>query len=302
MNRGSQNSKHKILVIGGSGFLGSHVADALCDFGYKVFILDRINSPWLRHNQTMIIGDIMDMSLINEAVSGCYAVYNFAAIADLDEALNKPIETARINILGNVQILEACRKNNVTRYVYASTVYVNSREGGFYRCSKLAAEQYVEQFQRSYGLNYTILRYGSLYGPRSDEHNGLWRVVNNAVETGKISYNGSSEAMREYIHVIDAARASVVALGQEFCNEHVVLTGQEPMRVMDLLKMLAEILSISQDIEFVDNIQEGHYIRTPYAYQSKISRKYIPSLHIDLGQGLLEMVTNMKNDNNKKEW
>jgi UDP-glucose 4-epimerase len=292
----------RIVVVGGSGFLGSHVADALSNAGYKVTIFDRSASSWKRDDQEMVIGDILNYEEIAETIKGSYAVYNFAAIADLDEAKTKPIETARINVLGNVNILDACVRNKVDRYVYASTVYVNSREGGFYRCSKQAAEQYVEQYWRSYGLNYTILRYGSLYGPRADHHNGLWRIVNYALETGKISYKGSSEAMREYIHVIDAARASVVALGQEFCNEHLVLTGQEPMRVMDLLKMLAEILSISQDIEFVDNIQEGHYIRTPYAYQSKISRKYIPSLHIDLGQGLLEMVTNIKNDNNKKEW
>ena len=280
----------RVVVIGGSGFLGSHVADALSTAGYAVCIFDRMASKWQREDQEMIVGDIMDIHLLNKAISGCYAVYNFAAISDLDEALNKPVETVKINILGNVQILEACRVNKIHRYVYASTVYVNSREGGFYRCSKRAAEQYVEQYQESYGLNYTILRYGSLYGPRSDEHNGLWRVVKRAIDTGKISYNGSAEAMREYIHVADAAQASVAALGEDFCNEHVVLTGHEPMRVMDLLKMLAEILGMSQDVEFVDSDYPGHYIRTPYAYQSKIGRKYMPPLHVDLGQGLLELI------------
>jgi UDP-glucose 4-epimerase len=289
----------RVVVIGGSGFLGSHVADALSKAGYAVRIFDRMASKWQREDQEMIVGDIMDIDLLNQAISGCYAVYNFAAISDLDEALNKPIETVKINILGNVQILEACRVNNIHRYVYASTVYVNSREGGFYRCSKRAAEQYVEQYQESYGLNYTILRYGSLYGPRSDEHNGLWRVVKRAIDTGKISYHGSAEAMREYIHVADAAQASVAALGDDFCNEHVVLTGQEPMRVMDLLKMLAEILGMSQDVEFVDSDHPGHYIRTPYAYQSKIGRKYMPPLHVDLGQGLLELILELQNDKTK---
>ena len=122
----------------------------------------------------MIVGDLSDQYVLEEAIKDCDAVYNFAAIADLDEALNKPVETARINVLGNVQVLEACRKAEVQRYIYASTVYVYSRDGGFYRCSKQAAEQYVEEYQRSYGLDYTILRYGSLYGPRSDSRNGLW--------------------------------------------------------------------------------------------------------------------------------
>lgn len=280
----------KILVIGGSGFLGSHVCDALSDTGFQVIIFDRVFSKWKRDDQEMIVGDLSNSDLLDKHVSGCHAVYNFAAISDLDEALNKPEETVKVNILGNIQILEACRKNKISRYIYASTVYVNSREGGFYRCSKQASEQYVLEYYKTYGIEFTILRYGSLYGPRSDYHNGLWRVVKNAIENGFISYQGSPEAMREYIHVADAARASVKALEKEFTNESVILTGQQPMNVIDLLKMLAEILGISQDVKFTDKIQAGHYIRTPYAYDHKIGRKYIPQMHVDIGQGLLELI------------
>lgn len=289
----------KIVVIGGSGFLGSHVSDSLSESGYQVTIFDRVASKWLRSDQKMVIGDISDAALLTKIIAGCHAVYNFAAVADLDEALDKPLETVRINILGNVQVLETCRQNKIPRYIYASTVYVNSREGGFYRCSKKAAEEYVLQYHQNYGLDYTILRYGSLYGPRSDDHNGLWRIVKRAVETGIISYQGSSEAMREYIHVEDAARSSVIALGEEFKNESVILTGQEPMRVLDLLKMLAEILGTSQQVEFIDCEQLGHYIRTPYAYQPKLGRKFVPQLHVDLGQGLLQLIEEAKKDRQK---
>lgn len=279
-----------VLVLGGSGFLGSHVADALSNEGFHVRILDRQHSVWLNGKQEMIIGDMLDVTVLNEAVKGCYAVYNYAAIADLNEALSKPIETARINILGNVQVLEACRLHGVQRYVYASSVYVHSREGGFYRCSKQAAENYVEEYQCSYGLDYTILRYGSLYGPRSDNHNGLWRIVNDVLQTGIVKYEGNVESVREYIHVEDAAKASVLALGEDFRNQHVVLTGQEPMRVLDMLKMLAEILGIKNEVEFENLDYAGHYIRTPYAYQTKLGRKFIPPMHVDLGQGLLQLI------------
>jgi UDP-glucose 4-epimerase len=284
-----------ICIAGGSGFLGSHVADALTDEGYRVRIFDPVVSPYARAQQEMIVGDLLDLDAVDRAVAGCDAVYNFAAIADLDEALHKPIETVRVNILGNVHLLEACRRHGVRRYVYASTVYVHSRDGGFYRCSKQAAEQYVEEYHRTYGLDFTVLRYGSVYGPRSDERNGLWRIVKHALETGKVSYKGSAEAMREYIHVADAARASLIALGDDFRNQHVVLTGQEPMRVMDLLKMLAEILSLPKDVEFVESDSVGHYVRTPYAYQPRLGRKYLPPLHVDLGQGLLELIGEIRN-------
>ncbi len=286
----------KVIVFGGSGFLGSHVADELSNRGYDVTIFDKNQSAYLHPDQKMVVGDILDETLVGKTVTGCEVVYNFAATADLDEALDKPVETARVNILGNVQLLDACRRKQVRHYVYASTVYVHSREGGFYRCSKQAAEQYIEEYQRIYGLDYTILRYGSLYGPRSDHHNGLWRIVKRALETGKVSYEGSAEAMREYIHVEDAARASVEALGGDFLNRHVVLTGQEPMRVMDLLKMLAEILGIPQSVEFVETEYTGHYIRTPYAYQPKLGRKYTPPMHVDLGQGLLELIGEIRHE------
>jgi len=285
---------HVVTVVGGSGFLGSHVADHLSDAGYRVRIYDRMISPWKHSDQEMIVGDLLDVDHLNKAIAGSEIVYNFAALADLNLALGQPVDTVRINILGNVHVLEACRINSVKRFIYASTVYVYSREGSFYRCSKQAAEHYVEEYQRIYGLDYTILRYGSLYGPRADKSNGLYRIVREALETGKVRYQGSPEALREYIHVEDAARASITALGDDFCNQSVVLTGQEPMLVLDLLNMLAEILGITGAVEFVEGEQPGHYVRTPYAYQPKLGRKYVLPMHVDLGQGLLQLIEEVR--------
>ena len=109
-------------VIGGAGFWGSHVCDQLSDTGFADHILDRVSSPWLRPDQTMMVGDLLDVAALDAAVAGSEVVYNFAAIADLDEALGKPVDTARVNVLGNVEVLEACRRHNVRRFVYASIV------------------------------------------------------------------------------------------------------------------------------------------------------------------------------------
>ncbi len=284
----------RVCVIGGAGFLGSHVADALSAAGHHVRIYDRKASAWLHDGQEMIIGDLMDVASLEAAVKGSDIVYNFAALADLNQTLEKPIETVQINVLGNAHVLEACRLHGVQHFVYASTVYVYSREGGFYRCSKQAAEHYVEEYQRVFGLDYTILRYGSLYGPRADSSNGLYRIVKSALDNGVISYQGSPDSMREYIHVEDAARASVIALGEDFRNQSVILTGQEAMRVLDMLEMLSEILGLSSAIEFVAGEHLGHYVRTPYAYQPKLGRKYMAPMHVDLGQGLLELIDNLR--------
>lgn len=282
----------KVTVIGGSGFLGSHVADQLSEAGHDVCIFDRKESPWLRVDQTMITGDLLDMESLEKAIKGSDIVYHFAALADLNDALDKPLETVKINVLGTVQALEISRRYGIKRFMYASTVYVYSKEGGFYRCSKQASEHYVEEYARVFGLNYTILRYGSLFGPRSDESNGLFRIVRDALKDKCIRISKvSPDAIREYIHVEDAAKASVAALSDEFRNESLVLTGHEPMSVSDFYKMLAEILGYSiDDVTFVDSEKSGHYVRTPYSYQPKLGRKYTPPVHVDLGQGLIQLI------------
>lgn len=291
--------KKKALVIGGSGFLGSHTSDKLSEAGYQTTVFDLIKSPWLRSDQKMIIGDIEDFNSVSEAVKNVDIVYNFAALADLNKALNQPKETAKINIIGNLNILEACKKFKVEKFIYASTVYVHSREGGFYRCSKQAAEHYVEEYNRMYGLNYTILRYGSLYGPRADKSNGLAKIISKAIETKKLVYHGHPDTMREYIHVEDAAEASVLALGNDFINKSFILTGQEPMKVFDVLKMIGEILEIPEDsLEFIEGENIGHYIRTPYAYKPKLSRKFVQNIYVDFGQGLLDLINSI---NDKKK-
>lgn len=289
-------SARRICIVGGSGFLGSHVADALSDAGNAVCIYDRSPSRWLRADQTLEVGDVLDPAALESAIAGSEVVYNFAALADLNDVLTRPVESVETNVLGAVNVLEACRRQRVRHLVYASTVYVYSREGGFYRCSKQAAEHYVEEYQRVFGLEYTILRYGSLYGPRAGESNGLYRIVREALVRGSISYAGNPESIREYIHVADAARASVAALGEEFRNQSVVLTGHEPMRVLDLMKMLAEIMGLPGDVDFRNENYAGHYVRTPYAWQPKLGRKYTPALHVDLGQGLLQLIEDVSRD------
>jgi UDP-glucose 4-epimerase len=238
----------------------------------------------------MIVADLSDESSLVEAIDGSDVVYNFAAMADLDEAMSRPKETAEVNVLGNVKVLDCCRRHDVQRFVFASTVYVNSREGSFYRCSKQAAEEYIQEYQRVYGLDYSILRYGSLYGPRAPASNSLRMIIGQALRDGVVKYGGSPDAIREYVHVEDAARASVSILDSSFRNRTVVITGLESIRMSDLLAMCAEILGLSHDAEYFSGDPGGHYVRTPYAYRNNLARKYIPSLTIDLGQGILQLV------------
>lgn len=278
----------KSIVFGGSGFLGSHVADVLSEAGHEVKIFDTKVSPYLREDQEMIVGNILDLNHVIEAVTACGVVYNFAGIADLDDATTRPIDTVQLNILGNAHILEAAKIACCQRYIYASTIYVYSQLGGFYRCSKQAAESYVEEYHRRYGLDFTILRYGTLYGPRADARNSVYRYLQQALTQGRIRCTGTGEEVREYIHVRDAAKLSVEILSGEYRNRYIIVTGHHPMKFRELLFMIREMLGGRVTIEFEAEQNPAHYTLTPYTFVPKIGQKLTSNCYTDLGQGLLE--------------
>lgn len=284
----------RILVTGGGGFVGSHIADELSARGHAVRIFDRAPSPWLQAGQEMVVGDVTDAAGVRAAVQGCEYVFHLAALADLNAAKNRPLDTVQINIGGTLNILEACRAEGVKRLVFASTVYVYSREGSFYRCSKQACESYVEEYQRVFGLPFTVLRYGSLYGLRADASNGIYRYLKQAISTGELRYDGSPDDLRSYIHVTDAAVLSADALRDEFANQHLVLTGPDAMKMHDVFRMMGEILGTRVQVHFAhddgEQSMKGHYSVTPYTYTPKPGRKVIANPHVDIGQGILQVV------------
>lgn len=282
----------KITVFGGSGFLGSYVADALTEAGHQVSIFDVRKSEYLKVGQKMIVGDITDQNAVEKAVRGAEVVYNFSAVADIDVAKGKPVEVVRVNILGNTFALEAARKAGVKRFVYASSVYVYSRFGAFYSNSKLASEKLVETYEQQFGLPFTILRYGSLYGlARSNHLSSINKMINQAVKEKKISYPGSGEEIRDHIHVKDAARLSVDILAPEFKNQHILITGNQTLKSRDLLTMIKEMLDSDIEIEFLNLGKREHYQTTGYSFQPSLAKKLVPNLSIDIGQGLLDLIS-----------
>ncbi len=114
----------KITVFGGAGFLGSHIADKLTQAGHEVTIVDKHPSPWLLPNQKMVVGDILDEKIVNESVENADMVFNYAGIADIVEANARPLDSAKVNVVCNVVILEACRKAKIRRYFFASSLSV----------------------------------------------------------------------------------------------------------------------------------------------------------------------------------
>ena len=280
----------KAIIFGGSGFLGSHVADALTDAGYDVTIYDLKKSRYLKNDQRMIEGDILDSNKVEKTVKDSDVVYNFAGIADIDDAAQRPLDSVRFNILGNSLILEACRNAGIKRFVFASSLYVYSKSGSFYRSTKQACELLIENYHEIFSLNYTILRYGTLYGPRSNENNVIYRFIEQAFTEGKITRYGDGEELREYIHVFDAARGSVEILSEEFKNQHVIITGHQQMKVKDLLLMIKEMFDNKIKLEYLPANKSFHYEITPYSFAPKIGNRLINKTYLDLGQGILDVI------------
>lgn len=291
----------RIIVIGGGGFLGSHVADALSEAGYSVTVVDQTPSRWLRPDQQMEIADIRDRSALVKAFEGGEAVINFAGIADIAAANADPLATAEINLTGTLQSIEAALSVGIKRYLFASTVYVYSDLGGFYRASKQSCEAFIETYGQERGLDYTILRYGTLYGRRAGPTNRIHSMILSAVGSSRISYPGSGEALRDFIHVRDAARMTVRTLSPEYSKRHLLITGQERMRVKDVAAMIAEILPEKISLEFAEGEPEGHYHLTPYTFAPRLGHKLVPSDYIDIGQGLLDCIQEVWEQEHKGE-
>ena len=285
----------KIIVLGGSGFIGSHVADALSSRGHKVTIFDKKKSKWLRHDQKMVIGDIFNYNALKNAIRSNKIVYNFAALSDMDQAMHEPLLCAKVNILGTVQALNLCHKYKVRRFIHASSIYATSSQGSFYSCSKRAAEDYLVEFNKSYKLNYTILRFGSVYGPRSDKNNGIRIILDKAISQRKIIYMGNKKAVRKYINVFDAAKACVEILKNRYENKCVVLTGPKSIKISEVLEFLAKILNINSKIIFKDEKgNTGHYIKTPNLYEAKKGRGLLLRSRINFHDGLLSLIQDIK--------
>ena len=294
---------YQVLVIGGAVFLGSHVADELSRRGHKVKIFDVVPSPWVRGDQEMIVADINDQQALDRALQGVDYLYHFAGIADISASKIDPINTIQQNIMGLSRVIQAAASSEIKRFLFASTMYVYSDYGSFYRATKQASEILIETYSKEFNISYSFLRYGSLYGPRSQDWNGLRSYVAQAINNQHIKYDGTGNELREYIHVNDAARLSVDLLDQDaYANTAVNITGQEKYSIDNLLNLIFEILGKKVAINYrEEEVNNLRYKITPYRYTPKFAKKLVPNEYIDLGQGVLELIEEIQHELNFNE-
>ena len=199
--------------------------------------------------------------------------------------------------MGTINILEACKKFNIKRIIHASSIYVNSTQGGFYRSSKRAAEDYIEEYQKRFKLNYTILRFGSLYGERSNLDNGVKKIIASGKKSRSIKYLGDPRSVRKYIYVKDAARACIEILTKKYENKHLLITGHKTVSLKKLLNLINKFYKNKKKIKFMRKNFEGHYLKSPFNYRFKKGMNYITKNQVKFEFGLRKVFNETIDDN-----
>lgn len=245
----------KVLVTGGSGFIGSHVVDKLIDKGINVRVYDTI-IPVFRKDTEFYHGSILDLAALGFAMNGVDAVMHLAAVADVREVYNDPYYSENINVRGTMNVLEAARKAGVKRIIYGSTTWVYSEAESdlvdesaslhsprhLYTATKLAGEYYCQSYNRLYGLEATILRYGIPYGPRARDGAVIPIFVKKALNGEPLTIAGDGMQFRKFIYVEDLAEGNVLALKTTAKNKIYNLDGIEKISIKQIAEAVKKAI------------------------------------------------------------
>ncbi|MBO06118.1 MAG: epimerase [Parcubacteria group bacterium] len=253
----------KVLVTGGSGFIGSHVVDKLRDKGVKVRIYDGI-MPTYRDDIEYYQGSILDMAALGFAMSGIDVVMHLVAVADVKDVLADPHYSEAINVRGTINVLEAARNSKVRRVIYGSTTWVYSEAESdnvdettplhapshFYTATKLAGEYYCQSYSKLYDLDVTILRYGIPYGPRARDGAVIPIFVKKALNGETLTIAGDGFQFRKFVYVEDLAEGNVLALQSIAKNKIYNLDGSERITIKEIAETIQKIVG-DVKIEYV---------------------------------------------------
>jgi UDP-glucose 4-epimerase len=246
----------KVLVTGGSGFIGSHVVDQLAEAGHKPVIYDRRPSPFRDDIQTEL-GELSDLTRLELAMSGCDAVMHLAAAADVNEVAKMPVESEAANARGTINVLEAARGAGVKRVVYASTIWVYTGESGervdeesnlgmpnhLYTASKLAGEMYCRSYNELYELEFTVLRFGIPYGPRARPAAVVPAFVGKAMAGEALTVAGAGDQSRRFVYVEDLAAGCVKALDPVAANRTYNLVSDSSVTILEIAELVQQLVA-----------------------------------------------------------
>jgi UDP-glucose 4-epimerase len=265
----------KAIVAGGSGFIGSHVVDALLDKGVEVLIYD-LEAPCHGQPCAFLRGDTRDVDRMVQAFKSGDIVYLLAAEANVNRFLESPIYSNNITAGSTLSVLEAARRAAVARVILASTewVYGSLPESGgeviteetpctqnpdhIYTSSKIASELFCKNYRDLFGLNYTIMRYGIPFGERARPETVTPIFIRRILRGEPITVHGDGSQSRQFIYVKDLAKGNAACLSAAAENQVFNLNGKEPISVLEIVSTLEEILGKKAIVSFSED-RKGNF-------------------------------------------
>jgi UDP-glucose 4-epimerase len=252
------------IVTGGSGFIGSHVVDVLCKAGHHVVILDR-TPPRTRTDVEYVDVDILDPQAVCRAVAGADYVHHMAAVSNVNEAYDAPLECVDTNVQGTANVLEAARREGVKRVFFSSSVWVYNGTpstwvdentplhmpgpGHVYTSSKIAGELLAHDYAALYKLPVTVFRYGVVYGPRMRDELLIPTLLRRAFGGQSLQVAGGGQQARNFVYVEDLARAHLLALADACSNQTFNLDGSRPVTVLEVAERVCKLIGSHVTIE-----------------------------------------------------
>jgi UDP-glucose 4-epimerase len=307
----------KILVTGGAGFIGSHIVDRLVKEDTDVTVIDNYNTGTpaniSRHHQKknfhLVEGDIRDINLVRKTLKDVNVVFHEAGLASPLLSVKDPILTNQINVEGTLNLLKASCDLNVKRFIFASSAAVYGKTKSYqkkevdslnptspYGVSKLAAEKYVQVFQKLYGIETVCLRCFNVYGPRQrvDVHGSYGGVIsifiNRILKNMPPIINGDGEQTRDFVYIEDVVEANMLAMNSKNGAGEVfnIATGKK-ISINQVAEVLKHIMN-KEDLENIHTEPRPTDVKHGYANISKAKKilGYEPRFSIE--EGLAELV------------
>jgi len=251
----NSSARQRILVTGGSGFIGSHVVDKLIAAGHQPCIFDMVVSPFHDDSVDTYVGELSDLPALTDAMRDCDTVMHLAAVADVSQVALDPVFAEQVNARGTLHVLQAARDAGVGRVIYASTIWVyNGLTGSvdetatlplanhLYTATKIAGEMYCTSYAELYDLQSTILRFGIPYGPRARPAAVLAQFVRRALDGEPLTVAGAGDQSRRFVYVEDLADGCVAALAPVAADRVYNLVGDEDTTILDIAQVVSELV------------------------------------------------------------
>jgi UDP-glucose 4-epimerase len=266
----------KIVVAGGSGFIGSHVVDALLERGNEVLIYD-LEAPHYNQACSFVRGDTRDLDRMTQVVKAGDIVYLIAAEANVNRFFESPRFSNDITSNATLTVLEAARRVSAARVILASTEWIygslpESEEESvitedtpytqnpdhIYTSSKIAAELFCKNYRELYGVNYTIMRYGIPFGERARPETVTPIFIRRIVRGEPITIHGDGSQTRQFIYVKDLAQGNAACVDAAAENQVFNLNGKKKISVIQIVRTLEEILKKKANLSFIED-RKGNF-------------------------------------------